>query len=69
MAVRRKSTAMNTFLRLCVSRPVRLVMGLLPATFFAGLARGVQLVQFAALRLKERKHRREMERAEAARAI
>jgi len=68
MAVRRKSTAMNTFLRLCVSRPVRLVMGLLPATFFAGLARGVQLVQFAALRLKERKHRREMERAEAARA-
>ena len=68
MAVRRKSTVMDTFLRLCVSRPVRLVMGLLPRTFFAGLARGVQLVQFTALRLKERKHRREMERAEAQKA-
>ncbi|OHD69317.1 MAG: hypothetical protein A2177_02600 [Spirochaetes bacterium RBG_13_68_11] len=68
MAVRRKSTVMDTFLRLCVSRPVRLVMGLLPPTFFAGLARGVQLTQFAALRLKERKHRRKMGRAESARA-
>lgn len=68
MAVRRKSTAMNAFLKFCVSRPVRRALGLLPTTFFAGLARGVQLVQFAALRYKERKHRREMERAEAARA-
>jgi anaerobic magnesium-protoporphyrin IX monomethyl ester cyclase len=65
MAVRRKSTVMDVFLRLCVSRPVRLVMGLLPRTFFAGLARGVQVVQFTALRMKERKHRREMERTAA----
>ena len=68
MAVRRKSTAMDTILRLCVSRPMRLVMGLLPPTFFAGLARGVQLTQFTVLRLKERKHRRTMERAESVRA-
>jgi len=63
MAVRRKSTVMDTFLRLCVSRPVRLVVGLLPSTFFAGLARGVQLVQFTVLRIKERRHRRRMEQA------
>jgi anaerobic magnesium-protoporphyrin IX monomethyl ester cyclase len=68
MAVRRKSTVMDTILRLCVSRPMRLVMGLLPPTFFAGLARGVQLTQFTVLRLKERKHRRKMERAESVRA-
>ncbi len=68
MAVRRKSTVMDTFLRLCVSRPIRLVMGLLPRSFFAGLARGVQLVQFTVLRLKERKHRREMERTGAEKA-
>jgi anaerobic magnesium-protoporphyrin IX monomethyl ester cyclase len=66
MAVRRKSTVMDTFLRLCVSRPVRLVMGMLPRTFFGGLARGVQLVQFTALRMKERRHRRHTQRAEAA---
>jgi radical SAM superfamily enzyme YgiQ (UPF0313 family) len=65
MAVRRRSTVIDTFLRLCVSRPVRLVMGLLPATLFAGLARGVQIAQFAALRLKERRNRRAMERAAA----
>jgi anaerobic magnesium-protoporphyrin IX monomethyl ester cyclase len=68
MAVHTKSTAMNAFLRLCVSKPVRLVMGLLPRAFFAGLARGVQIVQFTVLKLKERKHRREMERVEAAKA-
>ena len=68
MAVRRKSTVMDTFLRLCVSRPVRLVTGLLPRTFFAGLARGVQVVQFAMLRLREQKHRRELDRAEARKA-
>ncbi len=68
MAVRRKSTVMDTFLRLCVSRPVRLVMGLMPRTLFAGMARGVQLVQFTALRMKERRHRRRMQHAEAERA-
>jgi hypothetical protein len=65
MAVRRRSTVIDTFLRLCVSRPVRLVIGLLPPTLFAGLARGVQITQFAALRLKERRNRRAMERAAA----
>ena len=62
MAVRHRSTVIDTFLRLCVSRPVRVFMGLLPPVFFAGIARGVQLVQFAALRFKERRHRRRMER-------
>ena len=68
MAVRRPSTVIDTFLRLGVSRPVRLVMGLLPRTFFLALARGVQLVQFAALRRRERKHRRRMEHAGGVRA-
>jgi radical SAM superfamily enzyme YgiQ (UPF0313 family) len=68
MAVRRKSTVIDTFLRLSVTRPVRLVMGMFPRTFFLGLARGVQLLQFAALRRSERKHRRRMEHEEAARA-
>jgi radical SAM superfamily enzyme YgiQ (UPF0313 family) len=68
MAVRRRSTPMDVFLRLCVSRPVRLVMGALPPTFFGGLARGVQLAQFAALRLRERRHRRRMLRAAPANA-
>ncbi len=68
MAVRRKSTVMDTFLRLCVSRPVRLVMGLLPGTFFAALSRGMQFVWISALHLKDRKHRRTMERVTARRA-
>jgi radical SAM superfamily enzyme YgiQ (UPF0313 family) len=68
MAVRTKSTALNAFLRLFISKPVRLVMGVLPQTFFAGLARSVQIVQFSVIKLKERKRRRLMERAEAAKA-
>ena len=67
MAVRRKSTAIDAFLRLCLSRPVRLVMGLLPPTFFSALARGMQFVWISALHLKDRRHRRAMERAEASR--
>ena len=68
LAVRRRSTVIDTFLRLSISRSVRLVMGLPPATFFLALARGVQLLQIAALNRRERKHRRRMLRAEAARA-
>jgi radical SAM superfamily enzyme YgiQ (UPF0313 family) len=62
MAVRRKSTPIDAFLRLCLSRPVRLVMGLLPSMFFAALARGMQFVWISALHLKDRRHRRAMER-------
>jgi radical SAM superfamily enzyme YgiQ (UPF0313 family) len=68
MAVRCKSTVMDTFLRLCASRPVRLLMGLLPGTIFAALARGMQFVWISALWHKDRKNRRDMERAEATQA-
>ena len=65
MAVRRKSTPIDGAVRLCASRPVRLVMGLLPPVFFAALSRGLQFVWISALRLKDRKHRRRLERWKA----
>ena len=55
MAVRRKSTAIDAFLRCCLSRPVRLVMGLLPPTFYSALARSMQFVWISALHLKDRR--------------
>lgn len=55
LAVRRRSTSLQLLLRFLTSRPVRLVMSLPPAAFFSALARTLQLVQFTALRRREKK--------------
>ena len=54
LAVRRKSTAVETFLSLCAARPVRIFMQALPGVFFSVLAAGVQVIVLSQARRKER---------------
>jgi len=56
LAVRRKSTPLRLFLRICGSRPVRLFMGLVPGAFFSALAGAIQGVVLAMARRKELKN-------------
>ncbi len=53
LAVRRKSTALQVFLRACGSRPVRVAMRAVPGSVFAAMAGGVQEIVLAMARRKE----------------
>lgn len=54
LASRRRITALDTLMHTLGSRPVRLVMGLLPGEFFSALARLIQRVQTTAQKHKKR---------------
>ena len=56
LAVRRKSTPLQTFLRVCGSRPVRIFMRIIPGGFFSALAGAVQGVVLTMARRKERRN-------------
>ena len=52
LAVKKRNTALRLSLRWLGSRPVRLVMSLLPGALFSGLARSLQAAQTALIRRK-----------------
>jgi radical SAM superfamily enzyme YgiQ (UPF0313 family) len=53
LAVRKKSTALQAFLGVCGSRPVRVMMRVVPGTMFAAMAGAVQEIVLATARRKE----------------
>jgi radical SAM superfamily enzyme YgiQ (UPF0313 family) len=56
LAVRRSPTAVEAFLRICGSRPVRVAMRLVPGVVFSVLAAAAQRIVLAAAKRKEREH-------------
>jgi anaerobic magnesium-protoporphyrin IX monomethyl ester cyclase len=53
LAIRRRSTAVQAFLRACGSRPVRVAMSVVPGTVFAAMAGAIQETVLAMAKRKE----------------